>query len=216
MNLPGFFIFWPQSLYPMKVIYTTILGSFLLMCSVVTRAQESDSAIAVRNALQYAEKMVKANFYQDWKTYLDLTCYSAIKYYGGPEQFKEHVVTLYYRNEPKLEEKPETVRILEMRNDIDQWQCVVEKVRNTFINDKKAIVYSYLVGQSLDAGVTWKFIDVSHNTMENVVYVLPAVFTDLPIPLGKTVFPDEVAAQAAAEEAAAQAPVKKKATPKKR
>lgn len=219
MNLPGFFIFWPQSLYPMKVMYATILVFFFVVSAQFSSAQESDSAIAARNALQYADKIVKANFYQDWKTYLDLTCYSAIKYYGGPEQFKEQVVMIYFRNEPKLEEKPETLRLLVLRNDIDQWQCVIEKVRNTFINDKKAIVYSYLIGQSLDAGVTWKFIDVSHNAMENVVPLLPTVFTDMPIPAGKTVFPDEVAAQAAAEEAAKEAAAKtsvKKKTTKKR
>lgn len=219
MNLPGFFIFWPQSLYPMKRMYATILVSFFVVSAQFTSAQESDSAIAARNALQYADKIVKANFYQDWKSYLDLSCYSAIKYYGGPEQFKEHIVMMYFRNEPKQEEKPETLRMLELRNDIDQWQCVIEKVRNTFLNDKRAIVYSYLIGQSLDAGVTWKFIDVSHNKVENVVPILPTVFTDLTIPPGKTVFPDEVAAQAAAEEAAkeaaAKAPVKKKATKKR-
>ena len=147
---------------------------------------------------------------------MDLTCYSAIKYYGGPEQFKENVIAIYFRNEPKLEEKMETTRVIEMRNDeVNQWQCVVEKVRNTFINDKQAIVTSYLVGQSMDAGVTWKFIDVSHNTMENVVYVLPTIFGDLAIPLGKTVFPGEVVAQTT-EETAPKATAKKRTAPKKR
>lgn len=210
MNLPGFFIFWLQSLYPMKVIYTTILGSLLLLSTQFASAQESDTAIATRNALKYADSIVKANFYQDWKTFMDLSCPSAIKYYGGPVQFKERVVLIYFRNEPKLEEKPETVRIIGMLNEIDQWQCVVEKVRNTFINDKKAIITSYLVGQSLDAGETWKFVDVSHNSMESVAYLLPNIFDKLAIPLGKTVYPDEVVATP--EEAAPPA----KTTAKKR
>lgn len=178
----------------MKVIYTTILGSFLLLCTQFASAQESDTAIATRNALKYADSIVKANFYQDWKTFMDLSCPTAIKYYGGPVQFKERVVLIYFRNEPKLEEKPETVRVIGMLNEIDQWQCVIEKVRNTFINDKKAIITSYLVGQSLDAGETWKFIDVSHNSMESVAYLLPNIFDKLAIPLGKTVYPDEVVA----------------------
>lgn len=176
----------------MKVIYTTILGSFLLLCTQFASAQESDTAIATRNALKYADSLVKANFYQDWKTFMDLSCPTAIKYYGGPVQFKERVVLIYFRNEPKLEEKPETVRVIGMLNEIDQWQCVVEKVRNTFINDKKAVITSYLVGQSLDAGETWKFIDLSHNSMESVAYLLPNIFDKLAIPLGKTVYPSEV------------------------
>jgi hypothetical protein len=197
----------------MKVIYTTILGSFLLLCTQFASAQESDTAIATRNALKYADSIVKANFYQDWKTFMDLSCPTAIKYYGGPVQFKERVVLIYFRNEPKLEEKPETVRIIGMLNEIDQWQCVIEKVRNTFINDKKAIITSYLVGQSLDAGETWKFIDVSHNSMESVAYLLPNIFDKLAIPLGKTVYPDEVVATPE-ETAPVKTTAKKKAVAK--
>ena len=214
MNLPGFFIFLPPKLYPMKIIYTTILASFLLLCTQLASGQESDTAIATRNALKYADSIVKANFYQDWKTFTELSCPSAIKYYGGPVQFKERVVLIYFRNEPKLEEKPETVRVIEMLNEIDQWQCVVEKVRNTFISDKKAIITSYLVGQSLDAGETWKFIDLSHNSIESVAYLLPTIFDKLAIPLGKTVYPDEVVATP--EEAAppVKSTVKKRSTAK--
>lgn len=216
MNIPGFFIFWPQMLYPMKRMYATILGSFLLLfCTQQSQAQESDTAIATRNAMKYADSIVRANFYQDWKTYMELSNSAAIKYYGGPQQFKEHVVTAYFRNEPKLEEKPESLRIIEMRNDIDQWQCVVEKKRETFTEGKKTIIISYLVGQSLDGGETWKFLDVSHNSLDNLANIFPAVFDDLAIPLGKTIFPDEIVAQSA-EEAAPKTEARKRAAPKKR
>jgi hypothetical protein len=179
----------------MRVFKTIITGSFMLLCSQFIKAQDSDSAVAAGKALFYADSLVKCHFYQDWKSYMDLTSPTAIKYYGGREGFKEHITTLYFRNEPKQLEKPETIRMLSLRNDIDQWQCVIEKVRNTFINDKQAIVYSYLVGQSMDNGVNWKFVDVSQNTMENVPFVLPTVFTDLTIPQGKTIFPGDVVAQ---------------------
>ena len=200
----------------MKLVYTTILGSFLLLSATQqTSAQESDTAIATRNALRYADSIVKANFYQDWKTYMDLSNPQAIRYYGGPQPFKENVINNYFRNEPKLEEKPEAIRILEMRNDIDQWQCVVEKTRNTFTEGKKTIITTYLVGQSLDAGETWKFLDVSHNSLDNLANIFPTIFDDLPIPLAKTVFPDEVVAQPE-EEAAPKTTAKKKTATKKR
>lgn len=200
----------------MKLVYTTILGSFLLLSATQqTSAQESDTAIATRNALRYADSIVKANFYQDWKTYMDLSNPQAIRYYGGPQPFKENVINNYFRNEPKLEEKPEAIRILEMRNDIDQWQCVVEKTRNTFTDGKKTIITTYLVGQSLDAGETWKFLDVSHNSLDNLANIFPTIFDDLPIPLAKTVFPDEIVAQPD-EEATPKTTAKKKAATKKR
>lgn len=200
----------------MKLVYTTILGSFLMLSATQqTSAQESDTAIATRNALKYADSIVKANFYQDWKTYMDLSNPQAIRYYGGPQPFKENVINNYFRNEPKLEEKPEAIRILEMRNDIDQWQCVVEKTRKTFTDGKKTIITTYLVGQSLDAGETWKFLDVSHNSLDNLANIFPTIFDDLPIPLAKIVFPDEVVAQPE-EEAAPKATAKKKTATKKR
>lgn len=200
----------------MKRIYTTILV-FVLACSaLISKAQDNDSTVAANNALKSAEALVKAWFFQEWKTYADLTTPSVVKYYGGPQQFKEHLVTIYFRMEPKQEEKPETLRLLELRNDTDQWQAVIEKVRYTFIDGKRAIITSHLVGQSNDAGATWKFVDVSHNSLENLAFIFPTIFTDLAIPLGKTVIPSEVIEQqTAVQEPAPKAAAKKKATPKK-
>lgn len=170
---------------------------------------ESDSAIAARHALHFADSLVKANFYAEWPTYLSLTIPTAIKYYGGKDAFKEHVVTIHYRNEPKTEEKPEKLQVLYMMNDIDTWQCVIEKVRSTFDESRGNVkIYTYLVGESTDNGLTWKFIDVSHNSLVNVIYIMPSIFGNLAIPEGKTVYTDEVAAQEAAQ--AAQPVAKKK------
>lgn len=170
---------------------------------------ESDSAIAARHALHFGDSLVKANFYAEWPTYLSLTIPTAIKYYGGKDAFKEHVVTIHYRNEPKTEEKPEKLQVLYMMNDIDTWQCVIEKVRSTFDESRGNVkIYTYLVGESTDNGLTWKFIDVSHNSLVNVIYIMPSIFGNLAIPEGKTVYVDEVAAQEAAQ--AAQPVAKKK------
>jgi hypothetical protein len=175
---------------------------------------ESDSAIAAHRALYFADSLVKASFYAEWPTYLNLTNPTAIKYYGGKDAFKEHVVTIHYRNEPKTEEKPEKLQLLHMMNDIDTWQCVIEKVRSTFDDTRGNVkIYNYLIGESTDAGVTWRFIDVSHNSLVNVIYIMPSIFGNLAIPEGKTVYVDEVAAQEAAE--AAQPVAKKKAVVKK-
>ena len=66
---------------------------------------ESDSAIATRHALRFADSLVKADFYTDWATYLKLSCPSAIKFYGGKEGYKENAVLIHFRDEPKTEEK---------------------------------------------------------------------------------------------------------------
>lgn len=174
---------------------------------------ESDSAIAKRQALKFADSLLKANFYAEWPTYIGLTCPSAIKYYGGKNAFQEHVTIFRYRNETQPGERPEKTSMVTLMNDVDTWQCVIEKVRETFTEDRgRAITYSYLVGESNDNGLTWKFIDVSHNSMENVINIFPTIFGNLPIPEAKTVYPDEVAAQEVAKPAVKKKPVAKKHT----
>lgn len=178
---------------------------------------ESDTAIATRQALRFADSLVKAEFYADWSTYMALTNPSAIKYYGGKDGFKDHVVTLHYRNEPRPDEKPEKITMNTIMNDIETWQCVVEKDREYIDQSRgKVKILSYLIGESTDNGATWKFVDASQNTLENFNVIMPTVFGTLGIPESKTIYVDEVAAQEAAkQEQAAQAAAKKKSMMKK-
>jgi hypothetical protein len=170
---------------------------------------ESDTAIATRQALKFADSLVKADFYTDWTTYLNLSCPIAFKFYGGKDGYKENAVMIHYRDEPKTEEKVPKIQLLHLMNDIETWQCVIEKVREKWDESRgKVKVYTYLVGESTDNGLNWKFIDVSHNSIPNVIYILPSIFTTMEIPEGKIVYVDEVAAQEAAQ--AAQPVAKKK------
>lgn len=179
---------------------------------------ESDTAIATRQALKFADSLVKADFYTDWTTYLNLSCPSAFKFYGGKDGYKENVVMIHYRDEPKTEEKVPELQLLHLMNDVDTWQCVIEKVRDKWDESRgKVKIYTYLIGESTDNGINWKFIDASHNSLQNVIYLLPSVFTTMEIPEGKIVYEDEVATREAAEAAtkAAQPAAKKKPAAKK-
>ncbi|HEY1200840.1 MAG TPA: hypothetical protein VGE79_07660 [Niastella sp.] len=177
---------------------------------------ESDTAIATRHALRFADSLVKADFYVDWNTYLNLSCPSAYKFYGGKDGFKENAVTIHFRDEPKTEEKVPKVQMLRVMNDgVEKWQCVIEKVREKWDETRgKVKIYTYLVGESNDNGLNWAFVDVSHNSIQNLIYILPTIFTSMEIPEGKTVYVDEVATQQAAMEAQA-AQAKQQAAKKK-
>jgi hypothetical protein len=174
-------------------ITTLLLIGCTSICQYAIAQSSSDSLKATENALQFADQLVKANFYQDWKTYEGLSCPGAIRYYGGKDGFHEHIISMYYRDEPVAEEKPEAIKMVSLLNDIDQWQCVIQKTRTTSIETRKAKIYSYLVGQSMDNGATWKFFDVSHNTIENIIYIFPDIFKTMPIPEKRTVYDDELA-----------------------
>jgi len=179
---------------------------------------ESDTAIATRQALKFADSLVKADFYTDWTTYLNLSCPSAFKFYGGKEGYKENAVMVHYRDEPKTEEKVPKITLVHLMNDVDTWQCVIEKVRDKWDESRgKVKIYTYLIGESTDNGINWKFIDASHNSIQNIIYILPTIFTTMEIPEGKIVYVDEVATQEAAESAikAGQPAVKKKPVAKR-
>ena len=170
---------------------------------------ESDTAIASRHALKFADSITKADFYAEWSTYMNLSCPIAFKFYGGKDGYKENAVMIHYRDEPKTEEKVPRIQLLHLMNDIETWQCVIEKVREKWDESRgKVKVYTYLIGESTDNGLTWKFIDASHNSLQNVIYILPSIFTTMEIPEGKIVYVDEVAAKEAAQ--AAQPVAKKK------
>lgn len=176
-------------------ITKALLTGAVIFCRISVAAaqtpENTDSLNAVKQALFYGDSLMKCHFHQEWAPYMALYNPNAIHYYGGKEKFKEHVVIHYFRNEPKVLEKPEKLRILNMQNDVEKWQCVIEKVRNTWIDDRKATITSYLVGCSADNGITWKFVDVSHNTLSNLGNIIPEIFSNTTIPLGKTIYVDD-------------------------
>ncbi|MFT3824650.1 MAG: hypothetical protein QM731_12045 [Chitinophagaceae bacterium] len=186
--------------------------SLLLLCQFSILCAQ-DTATLNKNALYYADSLIKASFGEDWNTYLELSNPTAIKYYGGKEGYKEHAKMIYYRITRQENEKREKLRMVQLMNDgTDQWQCVIEKERNTFIDNRKVKILSHVIGQSTDNGDTWKFVDIAHNSTENIIYVMPALFSNISVPPGKMLYEDELLAQQQQQEAAAQQAAAKKKT----
>ncbi|HVK49996.1 MAG TPA: hypothetical protein VM488_19160 [Pseudobacter sp.] len=199
------------------------LSISLCICLTTATAFSQDTASIARNARFYADSMVRSYFYENWEPFIELTNYSAVKYYGGKDQYKEHFKTLYYHNEPNKEtDRPEVVSMVTLMNKgTDEWQCVLEKVRYTQMEERKCRIYSYLVGQSKDDGETWKFVDAGQNSEKNIIYIFPDIFGTLAIPEYRVVYEDVEAAQLAEKERAeaearAKASAPKKAVTKKK
>src|SRR5689334_14794641 len=107
----------------MPLIKTLCIGIIMFCQSTIALAQtdkaaQSDTTYSTQQALIFADSLIKANFYQEWDTYISLSCQTAIKYYGGKGQFKEHVIENYYRNEPVIQEKPIALRMVTMMTDM--------------------------------------------------------------------------------------------------
>jgi hypothetical protein len=167
------------------------LNGFLLFAacfiSVAGNAQ-SDSALASQRALIFADSMVNAFRFNNLDVYTELSYAGVIKYYGGKKNFGEYLRRARAINESELQEQPEQIKLLQLVNDISEWQCVIQKTRETSIDGRKATIISYLVGQSKDDGRNWKFFDVAFNSVENVIYIMPDIFDTLAIPQRKVVY----------------------------
>ncbi len=193
----------------MQNMRTSFMCLFFLCLFSMLRAQ--DTTTLTNNALRFADSLMKASYVEDWNTYSALTNYSAIKYYGGPESFKEHAKMVYYRIERKEDEKREKLRMVQLMNDgTDQWQCVIEKERNTYVDSRKVKLIAYIIGQSMDNGENWKFVDIAHNSTENIIFIMPALFSKIAVPPGKMLYEDEMLA--AQQQQAAPAPKPKTKT----
>jgi hypothetical protein len=171
----------------MKAVKTLVFIVTFSLSFSYSNAQ-SDTAIATERALFYADSLLKCYRYNNLESYTDLSYPGVIKYYGGKKNFQEYIRRARAINESVLEEEPEKIKLIQILNDIREWQCVIRKARETIIDGKKATIISYLVGQSKDEGQNWKFFDVAFNSVENVIYIMPDIFDTLAIPQRQVVF----------------------------
>ena len=151
-------------------------------------AQSFNNAFASQRAILLADSLIHAFKNSNWDQYLAMSYPGAVQYYGGKQRFQEYVQRTRLLNKD-LEENPEKIQLLQLsHDDTREWQCVIKKTRETFVDGKKAIVISYMIGQSKDEGLSWKYFDVAYNSVENVVYIMPDVFSALAIPNREVIY----------------------------
>ncbi len=170
----------------MKIFLTACFA--LLLCSYGSYSQPLQPNQEIyKKAGIFADSLIRAYEFQNWDTYLSLSYSGAVKYYGGKAGYLQHVQRARKKDEDLIDQPMPTFKIIQLENDIDEWQCVVEKTTSRLLDGKPSMVISYLLGQSLDDGLTWKFFDVSQNAVSNVIYMMPDVFTNLAIPESRIV-----------------------------
>jgi hypothetical protein len=149
-------------------------------------AQQTD-AFASERAILFAGNFVKTFHANNLDEYTNLSYPGVISYYGGNKNFREYLERARtFGNTDSLE----NVSLVQMLNNTAECQCVIRKTSVTFIDGKKAHIISYLVGQSKDKGLNWKFFDVASNSVKNVVYIMPDIFDALSIPQREVIFED--------------------------
>ena len=199
----------------LKAIFTLLLPVCLLMCSTNPVRAQIDSAMIKQRISACADSLVHSYYEKDWKTFIALTHPGIARLYGGMNTYVGIQQGIRQRFEDSLEEKPEQIIIKQFVFNGSNWQCVIERIRDTHLGGKNARITSYMIGQSKDGiGDDWKFFDVGDNLMVNISAIMPDFSDELIVPEKKIAYEgDEKAASAAT---AAAAPKVKKKTPGKK
>lgn len=190
---------------------TVILTLFV---SIPTVFSQPDTVKIKERALFFADSLVKTDMYNTWSTYADLAPASVWKAYGGKDGYIEHILKNHSRYVSALgDEPPAELGLVTLKTKDDQWQCIVRESRYIHRDDNKRYhIITYFLGQSRDEGETWRFFDVGYNSVANIIYLMPDVIDDLPIPQPYIISEEE---ELAKQQAAAHA-TPKKATPRKK
>lgn len=191
------------------------LAAILALFAVIPAAfAQPDSAKIKEQALLFADSLIKIDAYKNWSVLADLTPASVLKHYGGKDGFIDHVQKIHPRNASSIDENFPERHVVTLLAKDDQWQCIIRVSRYIHREDGKYHLVTYLLGQSKDDGETWRMFDVSYNKVANIIYMLPDVIGELPIPEPYIVSEkDELAKEQAAVAAAA---AQKKAVSRKK
>ncbi len=169
-----------------------IQDNFVPIVTSRTAVSRADIAVAGRAALDTADSLVQAFREERWSDYLELSYPGVVDYYGGKKGFLESL----RRTRPiarEAAEQPITLELLQLHHQDNEWQCVVRKTRSVRIDNRRARVISYMVGQSGDGGHHWKYVDVAYNSPENLGYIMPDIFRALVVPQRQIIFLDDSA-----------------------
>jgi hypothetical protein len=157
------------------------LSACLLFFAGLTCQAQPDTAKLSRNALLFADSLIKTDAYGNTSLYAGLAPASLLKYYGGEDGYMQHVYMMRGRTTSEQDELYPVINMETLRAVDQQWQCVI-RVSRYFHKDNVQYHYvTYFVGQSSDEGESWRMFDVSYNSVANMIYIFPEVITDLPI-----------------------------------
>jgi hypothetical protein len=185
----------------------TLLAFFCLFNTV--KAQTTDTAFLITHAALSADSLNKAYENKLWDQYANHTYPGMIRFLGGKPGLIDYTERLWMHLNMNYNETIESQLVKQVVYEEDHWQCVIEKVKDCYIGERKAKIWTYMVGKSIDDGNSWKFFEISEGMLNNAREVMHEISDELLIPLRKIVYADEVKPET-------PAPAVKKKTVKKK
>jgi hypothetical protein len=164
----------------MKTVFFILL-LYALPFSICAQSREE---VVSKRALVSADSLLSAFQNNRSGQYTEMSYPGVISYYGGIRNYQQYIE----RARAVSDGAPEKTEIVQLLHNNNEWQCVIKKTHPRIIDGKKAYIVSYLVGQSTDNGMTWKYFDVAFNSVANIGYIMPDKFEQLTIPQRQVIF----------------------------
>ncbi len=160
------------------VVFSLLFG--VLLHSKAVRAQSPDlhEKFVEKQALLYADSLVKAFCSHNISKYIDLSYPGAVLFYGGKSGFERFLENAMSSGQ-YVESLPHTQLHQLLKEGEKEWQCVVEKISYEAVDGRKATVRNFMVGRSYDDGKTWTFFEPAL-TSYKVHYVMPDAYVNIP------------------------------------
>lgn len=166
-----------------KMRYTGnfIALSALLILMFSCNRRESENEIE-QNIYRSGDSMMAAFKRRDFKTFVKYNHPNMTKMMGGPEAFAAFI-------EQQMKQLPDTAikniefgKILKVVKTPKDYQCLVEQNLKMEVEGVTLDRTTYLIGESLDKGKTWTFLDASTKSVINPKNIKPDISPELKIP----------------------------------
>jgi hypothetical protein len=147
--------------------------SFILTGLVITSCNNSNSKTGNEKNTHIAHNQTEENIYRsadsmmaafkrkDWATFAKYNHPAMAKMMGGPEAFASFINMQMQQVSDTVIKSMQPGKILQVVETDKDRQCVVEENTEMQINGMRILKTTYLIGESLDNGNTWTFLDAS-------------------------------------------------------
>lgn len=137
------------------------------------------------NIYKAADSMMAAFKNRDWQLFAHFNHPAMQNMMGGQENFVSFIKEQMKQIPDTAIKLMDTGNILQVVKTGKDQQCVVEQNMRMVLDSIQITSTSYLVGESLDNGETWKFFDASNNGLMTTKDIKPDISPELKIPAKK-------------------------------
>jgi hypothetical protein len=139
-----------------------ILVSFGISCT-SDKNGHSPANKTEANIYRSADSMLAAFKRKDWQTFASYNHPAITKMMGGEQAFASFIREQMNQIPDTAIKRIQAGKILQLIKTNNDQQCVIEQTMEMHIEGVKISDTTYLIGESLDGGRNWTFLDASVN-----------------------------------------------------